>query len=138
MGAEAEMDERRRSPRYEVTKTVKGRVKPSMDVRVVNISEHGLMIEAPFGLPPAGTCELTLLLRDGEMLIRARVARCRADMVKQPGGQPLVRFRAGLEFFDDFAESAEVKHLIASVCSEGGHADLHGSVTLREALEQAM
>ena len=56
------MDERRRSPRYEVTKTVKGRVKPSMDVRVVNISEHGLMIEAPFGLPPAGTCELTLLL----------------------------------------------------------------------------
>jgi hypothetical protein len=136
--AEADMEERRRSRRYEVTKEVKGRVKPSMDIRVLNISEHGMLVETPFGLPPAGTCEMTLQVPGGEMVIRARVARCRADMVKRAGGQPQIRFRAGLEFFEGFAEGPEVKSLIAAVCSLEGDAEVTGCVTLHEEMEQAM
>ena len=132
------MDERRRSPRYPVTTEVKGRMKPTMDVRVLNISEHGLLVETPFGLPPAGTCELTLLLREGELLIRARVARCRANMVKRAGGKPVVRFHAGLEFFEDFAQSEGVRALIAAVCHGDRTADVFGSLTLSDEVEQAM
>jgi len=109
-----------------------------MEVRVINMSEHGMLVETPFGLPPAGTCEITLLLPAGEMVIRARVARCRASMVKRPNGQPVVRFRAGLEFFEDFAEGREIKALIAAVCSMKGKGEVTGSVTLHEELEQAM
>ena len=132
------MDERRRSARYEVTQEVKGRVRPTMDVRVINISEHGMLVETPFGLPPAGTCEMTLQFAGGEMVIRARVARCRANMVKRGDGTPVVRFRAGLEFFADFAAGREVKALIAAVCSMKGKGEVMGSVTLHEELEQAM
>lgn len=132
------MDERRRSRRYEVTKEVKGRVRPSMDVRVVNISEHGMLVETPFGLPPAGTCEMTLQVPGGEMVIRARVARCRANMVKNSSGKPVVRFLAGLEFFEGFAAGPEIKSLIAAVCSLNGAAEVMGCVTLHEEMEQAM
>ncbi len=64
------MDERRQHQRYDVKRPIKGSVKPRMEIRVVNISESGLLVEAPFGLPPAGICELTLNLPGGEMVIR--------------------------------------------------------------------
>ncbi len=93
---EAEMDERRQHQRYDVKRPIKGSVKPRMEIRVVNISEGGLMVEAPFGLPPAGICELTLNLPTGEMVIKAKVARCRANMVKTATGGAAVVFHAGL------------------------------------------
>jgi hypothetical protein len=132
------MDERRRSRRYEVTREVKARVRPSMEVRVINISEHGMQVETPLGLPPAGTCEMTLLVPDGEMVIRARVTRCRANMTKNGSGKPVVRFRAGLEFFEGFAEGPEIKSLIAAVCPLNGAAQVMGCMTLHEEMEQGV
>ncbi len=111
------MRERRRSPRYEVDRGITGHLKPTIEVRIMDISEHGLMIESPTGLPPAGICELTINMPSGPKKIRARVARCRAQMVKRAAGKVVVRFHAGLEFLEDFAEGLEVKELISELCS---------------------
>jgi hypothetical protein len=136
--AEAEMDERRQHPRHDVKRPIKGSVKPRMEIRVVNISESGLLVEAPFGLPPAGVCELTLNLPGGEIMIRAKVARCRANMVKTATGGVAVVFHAGLAFDKTLVGSPEIKKLIADMCSLENDVEMTGQVTLREDLEQAM
>ena len=132
------MDERRQHQRYDVKRPIKGSVKPRMEIRVINISESGLMVEAPFGLPPAGICELTLNLPDGEMVIRAKVARCRANMVKTAKGGAAVVFHAGLAFDKKLIGSPEIKKLIADICSLDKEVEMTGQVTLHEELEQAM
>ena len=132
------MDERRQHPRYDVKRPTRGSVKPRMEVRVVNISESGMLVEAPFGLPPAGICELTLDLPEGEMTIHARVARCRANMVKTATGGAAVVFHAGLAFDKKLVGSPEIRKLISDLCSLGSEREMTGQVTLREELEQAM
>ena len=89
---------RRRSERLEVSDGVTGRIKPTMEVRILNISQHGMLLESPCGLPPKGMCELTIEAPGGPRLIKAKVARCRAQMVKQDDGNTAIRFHAGLEF----------------------------------------
>ena len=110
------MDERRRSQRHDAKKGVKGKLRPSLEVRVINISEHGILIESPMGLPPAGVCELTVEAPSGEKMVRAKVARCRAQMVKGPHGKPSMLFHAGLEFFEEDAEGLDIKNLISEIC----------------------
>jgi hypothetical protein len=110
-----------------------------MEVRVLNISECGLLVEAPFGLPPAGICEITLNLPDREMAIRARVARCRANMVKLGKGKSAVVFHAGLAFDAKLTGSPEIKKLIADMCSLESAGGVTGRVALEdEDLDQAM
>jgi hypothetical protein len=132
------MDERRQYPRYDVKQPIKGTVKPRMEIRLINISESGLLIEAPFGLPPAGVCEVTLNLPDGEMIVRARVARCRANMVKTAKGGAAVVFHAGLAFDEKLAGSPRIKKLIADLCALESEIDVTGQVALHQDLEQAM
>ena len=121
---EAEMQEakndnkdRRRSKRLEVNDGIKGRIKPTMEVRIVNISQHGILIESPCGLPPAGMCELTVESPSGPKVIKAKVARCRAQMVKQEDGSVAIRFHAGLEFPENLAEGLEIQELISEICT---------------------
>ena len=123
LATEAVMDERRRSQRFDVTKEVKGRIKPTMEVRVLNISKHGMLIESPCGLPPAGMCEITVEAPSGPRVIRARVARCRAQMVKKDDGKVAIRFHAGLEFPEDLAEGLEIQQLMSEVCTLEGPAE---------------
>ncbi|MDX2438489.1 MAG: PilZ domain-containing protein [Acidobacteriota bacterium] len=132
------MDERRGHQRYGVKRPIKGSVKPRIEIRVVDISESGLLVEGPSGLPPAGVCELTLNLPDGEMVIRAKVARCRANMVKTATGGVTVVFQAGLAFDKKLAGSPEIKKLIADMCSLENEVEMTGQVTVHEELEQAM
>jgi hypothetical protein len=115
--AKDDKKERRRSQRFDVTNVVTGRIKPTMEVRIVNISQHGMLIEAPCGLPPAGMCELTVESPNGPRVIRGRVARCRAQMVKQDDGKVAIRFHAGLEFPEDLAEGLEIQELISEICT---------------------
>ena len=115
--AKDDKKERRRSKRLEVNDGVTGRIKPTMEVRIINISQHGMLIEAPCGLPPAGICEVTVEAPGGPRLIKARVARCRAQMVKRDDGSVQIRFHAGLEFPEDLAEGLEVQELISEICT---------------------
>jgi hypothetical protein len=115
--AKEDKKDRRRSRRLDVNDGIKGRIKPTMEVRIVNISQHGMLIESPCGLPPAGMCELTVESPSGPKVIRGRVARCRAQMVKQDDGSVAIRFHAGLEFPEDLAEGLEIQELISEICT---------------------
>lgn len=112
------MEERRKSQRHNVTDGISGRIKPTMNVRVLNISEHGVLLETPTGLPPAGMCEVTIDAPGGPRMFRARVARCRAHMVKGKDGKVTILFHAGLEFPEGVAESPEVRKLIAEISAD--------------------
>ncbi len=112
------MDERRKSQRHNVTDGISGRIKPTMSVRVLNISEHGLLLETSTGLPPAGMCEVTIDAPSGTRMFRARVARCRAHMVKGKNGKVSILFHAGLEFPESVAGSPEVRQLMAEICAD--------------------
>ena len=133
-----EHDERRRSQRFDLESEVSGRIRPSMDVKVLNLSEHCMLIETPFGLPPSGTCELTVNAPSGPKVIRARVARCRANMVKKDDGTVSILFHAGLEFDDSLAAGEEIKGLISEVCLIEGPVDADGKSRAGDNLEQAM
>ena len=50
-------------------------------------------------------------------MIKARVARCRAQMVKLDDGSTAIRFHAGLEFPEELAEGLEVQDLISEICA---------------------
>ena len=129
--------ERRRSPRIEINEEVTGHIKPTMAVRILNISEHGLLIESPIGLPPAGTCEVTVKAPSGPKVIRARVARCRLRMVKQDDGSVARVYHAGLEFSEDYAGSEEVKALMSEVCILEEPAEMTTSPATEEEIAQA-
>ena len=133
-----ETDDRRRSQRFDLETEIKGKVRPSAEVTILNLSEHGMLIETPFGLPPSGTCELTVKAPSGPKVIRARVARCKAKMVKKDDGSVSIVFHAGLEFDESFAEGQEVKELISEICLLEGPVDADGKSQAGDNLEQAM
>lgn len=130
--------ERRRSQRLDVNEGITGRIKPTMEVRIVNISQHGMLIECPCGLPPAGMCELTVESPSGPKVIRGRVARCRAQMVKQDDGKVAIRFHAGLEFPEDLAGTLEIQNLISEICTLEAPADKEVIKAVAASMEQAM
>jgi hypothetical protein len=135
---EEDRKERRRSQRLDVNDGIKGRIKPTMEVRIVNISQHGMLIESPCGLPPAGMCELTVETPNGPRLIRGRVARCRAQMVKQDDGKVVIRFHAGLEFPEDLAGGLEIQNLISEICTLEAPAEKDVIKAVAASMEQAM
>ena len=136
--AKEDKKDRRRSERFDVADGVKGRIKPTMEVRIVNISQHGMLIESPCGLPPAGMCELTIEGPGGPRVIKARVARCRAQMVKRNDGSVAIRFHAGLEFPEDLAEGLEVKQLMSEICTLETPIDEVTTKVSTAGIEQAM
>jgi len=136
--AKEDKKDRRRSQRLDVNEGVTGRIKPTMEVRIINISPHGMLIESPCGLPPAGICEVTVEAPSGPRVIKARVARCRAQMVKQDDGSVAIRFHAGLEFPEDLAEGLEVQELMSEVCTLEAPVEQATETTEAGIVEQAM
>jgi hypothetical protein len=131
-------EERRRSQRLDVNDGITGRIRPTMEVRIVNISQHGMLIESPCGLPPAGMCELTVESPSGPRVIRGRVARCRAQMVKQDDGKVAIRFHAGLEFPEDLQGTLEIQNLISEICTLEAPVEQESVKAQAKSLEQAM
>ena len=136
--AKEDKKDRRRSQRLDVNEGIKGRIKPTMEVKIVNISQHGMLIESPCGLPPAGMCELTVEGPSGPRLIKARVARCRAQMVKKDDGTVAIRFHAGLEFPEDLAEGLEIQKLMSEICTLETPAEERAAEAAAIGIEQAM
>jgi len=96
---EARTAERRRHPRHTPTREITGKVKSTMDFRVVDISEGGVLVETRLGLPPATVCELRIAAAGANFKLRAEVRRCRAQLTKTDDGCK-VAYRSGLEFVD--------------------------------------
>ena len=106
----------RRSPRFDVNAELTGHIKPTVKIKVLDISEHGLRIESPAALRPAESCEVTVTAPNGTVVLRARVARCRLAMVKQDDGSIARVYHAGLEFSEEDSGSEEIKELMSQVC----------------------
>ena len=113
------MEERRRSRRYKVATEIKGKVKSTMKVQVIDMSEHGMLVEAPSGLPPNGVCEITISAPSGEHTLLTNVRRCRAQVVNTNGRSEIL-YHAGLEFDASRVDATELKNLIAEVCAMNG------------------
>ncbi|MEJ2189139.1 MAG: PilZ domain-containing protein [Acidobacteriota bacterium] len=112
------MEERRRSPRNKVTIEVNGKGRATLEVSVLDVSEHGLLVESSTPVRPGGMCEIAIEVPGGERMIRAEVRRCRAQMVETEKG-PRIVYHAGLEFDQPAAGGEEVKNLISELCGTG-------------------
>ena len=119
----------RRSPRFDVNDELTGHIKPTVKIRILDISEHGLRIESPAGLAPAELCEVTVKAPSGTVVLRARVARCRLNMVKQDDGSIARVYHAGLEFSEEDCGSDEIKALMSEVCILEQPAEISTDVT---------
>ncbi len=114
---EARTDERRRHPRHQPSRDVIGKVKSTMDFRLIDISEGGILVETTLGLPPASICELKITALGSDLVLKAEVKRCRAQLTKTDAGCK-VAYRSGLEFVDlDDQRTNAVRHLIVNCCA---------------------
>lgn len=93
------MRERRRSPRFTADQEIYARIKSSIPVRIVDVSSHGMLVESSSAVPPAGACDLWVPGDDGDVKLRVRVQRSRAQFVNDNGNRGLV-YRSGLEFLE--------------------------------------
>jgi hypothetical protein len=94
------MRERRRSPRYQADQEIYARIKSSIPVKIIDVSGHGMMVESSSAVPPAGACDLWVPGDNGDVKLRVRVQRSRAQFVNgHNGGRGLV-YRSGLEFLE--------------------------------------
>lgn len=110
------MQERRRHPRHHPEHSITGKVKSTMDFRVVDISEGGALVETKLGLPPASMCELKVMSFGTEFTLKAEVRRCRAQLTKTDAGCK-VAYRSGLEFVDVTEDRISgIRQLIANCC----------------------
>jgi hypothetical protein len=75
------------------------RIKSSIPVRIVDVSRHGMQVEATSALPPSGECDIWLPTDGGDIRTRVRVQRCRARFVQSKEFQGLM-YQAGVEFVD--------------------------------------
>ena len=112
------MEERRRSQRNKVTIEVNGKGRSTLEVSVLDLSEHGLLVESSTPVQPGGVCEIAIEVPGGERMIRADVRRCRAQMVEGEKG-PKIVYHAGLEFDEPEPGGEEVKNLISELCGMG-------------------
>ena len=123
------MEERRRHPRHQPTSDITGKVKSTLDFTVVDISEGGVQVETRLGLPPATTCELKVSSLGSDIIIKAKVRRCRAQLTKTDTGCK-VAYRSGLEFVDlDQDRQISIKQLIFNYCANDQSSDSPAAVT---------
>lgn len=94
------MRERRRSPRYPADQEIYARIKSSIPVRIVDVSSSGMMVESSSAVPPAGACDLWVPGDDGDVKLRVRVQRSRAQFVNGGGAGRGLVYRSGLEFLE--------------------------------------
>jgi hypothetical protein len=94
------MRERRRSPRYQADLEIYARIKSSIPVRIVDVSSNGMMVESSSAVPPAGACDLWVPGDNGDVKLRVRVQRSRAQFVNGVNGGRGLVYRSGLEFLE--------------------------------------
>jgi hypothetical protein len=102
------MNERRATARVAPSEPIPVKLKSSLPARVLDVSAGGVQIEVATSLRPEADCELRVQLGDGEMVVRAKVRRCRAwGFGLDESDRRVLLYRAGLEFADPSADSLE-------------------------------
>ncbi|HOC42172.1 MAG TPA: PilZ domain-containing protein [Thermoanaerobaculales bacterium] len=107
------MRERRRSPRFQADQEIYARIKSSIPVKIVDVSGHGMMVESSSAVPPAGACDLWLPGDNGDVKLRVRVQRSRAQFINGVNGNRGLVYRSGLEFLEvDEAARAALESIL--------------------------
>ena len=107
------MRERRRSPRFQADQEIFARIKSSIPVKIVDVSGHGMMVESSSAVPPAGACDLWLPGDNGDVKLRVRVQRSRAQFINGVNGNRGLVYRSGLEFLEvDEAARAALESIL--------------------------
>ncbi len=108
--------DRRQRARVNLPGGLRGPVGPARDVRVLNLSPSGAMIEHTGRFPPGQPCTLALRLAEVDLRLRARVVWSRLYTVRtSPPGEEEVRFRSGLQFLDvPGSADAHIRHYLAT------------------------
>ena len=87
-----------------------GRIRPGHQVRVLNMSSCGVLIETSRRLPPGMIVELHLEVRERRHTIRAQVVRCYVGVVLPQ----LLVFRGALDFERSLAWVSELPEVVAA------------------------
>lgn len=91
--------DKRRSPRVAIESGGHGRLKATVPVQIMDVSDHGMQLELAAALRPGSTYELRAQLKGIEVNALVRITRCRAGGYVPDGkGGRLLLFRAGAEF----------------------------------------
>ena len=113
------MHDRRRSRRVVADQEIYARIKSSIPVRIVDVSRHGMQVEATSALPPSGECDIWLPTDGGDIRTRVRVQRCRARFVQSKEFKGLM-YQAGVEFLELDQEAASaLETIIRRLSGEG-------------------
>jgi len=95
------MNERRSAARVAPSEPIPVKLKSSLPARVLDISASGIQVEVATSLRPEADCELRVQLSDGDLVVRARVKRCRAwGFGLDESDRRVLLYRAGLQFGD--------------------------------------
>ena len=95
------MNERRATARVAPSEPIPVKLKSSLPARVLDISAGGIHVEVGTSLRPEAECELRVQLAEGEIVVRARVRRCRAwGFGLDESDRRVLLYRAGLQFSD--------------------------------------
>jgi len=102
MGRIAESERRRfpRKPSRECPWLVDARLRSGTEVRVVDISNGGLLLESNSQILPGASVELFLVTRDQRWLVKGRILRSQVARVVSEDG---VRYHAALAFNEPLA-----------------------------------
>ena len=122
------MRERRRSPRYKADQDIYARIKSSIPVRIIDVSSNGMKVESSSAIPPLGSCDLWIPGDDGDVKLKVRVQRSRAQFVAGENGTNGLVYQSGLEILEIIKDYQQV-FMIDAIKTEKG---IPGSIYLFE------
>lgn len=104
--------EKRRTPRTSFTKGIRGHLKSTLAIEILNLSEMGILVELASTLRPGSTYDLTAIFGGVPFSGLVRITRCRAGgFVSDDKGERVLLFRAGGEFVGLSGKQREVLNL---------------------------
>lgn len=92
--------DRRKRPRVPLNGEVQGKIHTVTAAPVIDLSEHGALLEIPCALRPGSLYTLRIPFGEGEEIsLRTRVVRCYVHgFERKPSGEAGVRYRTAVEF----------------------------------------
>ncbi|MGZ5429442.1 MAG: hypothetical protein ACXWFS_10565 [Thermoanaerobaculia bacterium] len=91
--------EKRRTPRTSLAKGIRGHIKSTLAIEILNLSEMGLLVELASTLRPGSTYDLTAIFGGVPFSGLVRITRCRAGgFASDDKGGRVLLYRAGGEF----------------------------------------
>jgi hypothetical protein len=117
----ADIHERRKAPRYTVSGGLSGEARPTMDVRLVDLSASGGRIEHSQRLPAGVVCAFEFPPSVGRLVLHARVVHCAVVGAEQnPEGERHLRYQSGLDFLGVMPDQQALLDAVLQRITPGG------------------